>query len=97
MGCLSSVSFAMLINGPASKFFDHSRELRQGCPLSPLLFLFIIKGHSRIIMEEKRVGAINGVKMGRSLYLTHLLFVDDVLLFSNGTLREACKLQKILV
>jgi hypothetical protein len=96
MGCVTSGSFAVLINGSESKFFKPTRGLRQGCYLSPLLFLIIAEGLSRAILEAKRVRAITGVNMGRALSLSHLLFVDDALLFSNVTIWEANKLQEIL-
>ena len=34
MSCLTSTSFAVLINGATSHFFHFERGLRQGCPLS---------------------------------------------------------------
>ena len=39
MGCLSTANFAVLINGTPSNFFTATRGIRQGCPLSPLLYL----------------------------------------------------------
>jgi hypothetical protein len=64
------------------------------CPLSPLLFLFVVESLSRATMEAKRSESITGVRIGRSLSLTHLLFVDDVLSFSNGSARKQEKCRK---
>jgi hypothetical protein len=41
LGCLNNAMFAVLINGSPSRFFKVSRGLRQGCPLSPFLFLVV--------------------------------------------------------
>lgn len=46
MGCITDVSYAILINGAATPFFKGQRGLRQGCPLSPLLFLLVAEGLS---------------------------------------------------
>jgi len=66
--------------------------LRQGYILSSLRFLLVTKCLSRDIMEAKQVGIISRVRIGRDLSLTHLLFVEDILLFTNGSLREAMEL-----
>jgi hypothetical protein len=81
MGCLTTASFAVLINGAASPFFRAGRGLRQGCPLSPLLFLLVAKGLSRAIQEAKNIGSFQGIHISGGLNITHLLFVDDVLNF----------------
>lgn len=46
MSCVTSANFAVLINGETSPFFHSGRELRQGCRLSPLLFILIMEGLS---------------------------------------------------
>ena len=62
--------------------------IRQGCPLSPLLFILVIEGLSILIEDAKRNGKIKGIKILSQLFLTHLLFVDDVILFGLGTFEE---------
>jgi len=41
MACLTSISFSILINGAASSLFTTERGVRQGFPLSPILFLLV--------------------------------------------------------
>jgi hypothetical protein len=96
MNCLTTTSFVVLINGSTSSFFPSERGLRQGCLLSPLLFLLVVEGLSRAISEAKRLGSFSGIKISQALHLTHLLFVDDVLIFSGGSRREAEALRNIL-
>eukprot|EP00253_Pinus_taeda_P004333 PITA_04333 len=88
MGCISNVSFVVLINGAASPFFKSQRGLRQGCPLSPLLFLLVVEGLSRLIHKARRTDKIKGIEVAINLYISHLLFVDDILIFSNGSYNE---------
>eukprot|EP00253_Pinus_taeda_P036400 PITA_36400 len=95
MGCVSSVSFAVLINGASSHFFKGQRGLRQGCPLSSLLFLLVAEGLSRLILEARRTGLIKGLEVAVNMFISHLLFVDDILLFTNGNLNELRELKII--
>ena len=83
MSCITTISFAILINGATSPFFHTERGLRQGCPLSPFLFLLIVEGLSRFIKKAKADGYFKGIQISPGLAITHLLFVDDILISYN--------------
>ena len=65
-----------------------SHDIRQGFPLSPLLFLLVMEGLSLLINDTHKKGRIKGIKISTSIALTNFLFVDDVVLFGLGTLEE---------
>eukprot|EP00253_Pinus_taeda_P020147 PITA_20147 len=96
MGCITNINFVVLINGAASHFFKSQRGLRQGCPLSPLLFLLAAEGLSRLILKAKQSGMLTGLEVAVNLFISHLLFVDDILLFLNGNLPEVKVLKDII-
>ena len=79
--------FAILINRVASPFYHTKRGLRQGCPLSPLLFLLVVEGLSRFIKKSKADGDFKGIQISPGHAITHLLFVDDILIFCDGSRR----------
>ena len=47
-------------------------------------------------MEAKRLGTFRGIQITQDLQLTHLLFVDDVLIFCSRSIRELNTLSDIL-
>ena len=85
MSSLSYVSFDLLINGAASSFFRAGRGLRQGCPLAPLLSLIVVEGLSRALLFAKECGDLHGISFGNDISLSHVLFVDDIVMVSDGS------------
>ena len=85
MECIQSTSFAVLIDGAPSAFFRPTRGIRQVCPLLTFIFLIVADALSRLVLKAKREGKIEGVKVSSEEEVTHTLFVDDVLLFGEGT------------
>jgi hypothetical protein len=71
------------------KHFFPTRGLRQGDPLSPLLFLFVADGHS-VLQREVETNGISPIKVCRGAPgVSRLLFADDTLLFFRASLDEA--------
>ena len=54
------------------------------------------EGLSRAINEAKRLGRFTGICIGDQLNITHLLFVDDVLIFCSRDRRDTRVLKEIL-
>ena len=83
--CISTAYFSILLNGNPAGFFGSSRGLRQGDPLSPYLFVLGMEAFSLIIDKATEGGYISGYKFkGRNgivNQITHLLFIDDTLVF----------------
>ena len=96
MSSLSSVSFVVLINGAASSFFKSGRGLRQGCPLAPLVFLIVVEGFCRALLAEKSSRDYHGISFGNDVTITHVLFVDDIVMISDGSEQSLSTLYEIL-
>jgi hypothetical protein len=96
MSCIISSSFDVLLNGEATEFFKSGRGLRQGCPLSPLLFILVMEGLSLLLKESQSNGLLTGIKVSRTIKILHILFVDDVVIMSNATLNEWWEIDKIV-
>jgi hypothetical protein len=88
MGCVNSASYDVLANGKPTNFFKSARGLRQGCPLSPILFLLVVEGLSRAILEQVGGNKIKGIPVARGINITHIMFVDDIILFGIGNIMK---------
>ena len=97
MSSMCSVSFALLVNGVASPFFKSGRGLRQGCPLAPLLFLIVVEGLSRALLFVKDCGLYHGITFGNEISLSHVLFVDDIVMVTDGIEQSLSTMYEVLV
>jgi len=96
MGCVTSASLAILINGEATNFINKGRGIRQGCPLSPLLFILVMEGLSLSLKKSQLEGKLTRIKVSRLVRILHLLFVDDVIIMSNASIVEWQEIHTLL-
>ncbi|KAH1080052.1 hypothetical protein J1N35_019813 [Gossypium stocksii] len=98
MRCVCLVSYAVGMNENMSEVFTPSRGLRQGDPLSPYLFLICAEGLSTLLNEAKVNGKLRGAPIGRNkVVITHLLFVDDCIIFGDASVAGVNIVRNILM
>ena len=86
---ISTTSFDVMVNGSPSNFFKSTRGLRQGDPLSPILFIILDACLGRLIHEKRSKGELKGIKpsLGPDIF-SHQQFMDDTILgekFGQGS------------
>ncbi|KAL0295604.1 UNVERIFIED_CONTAM: Retrovirus-related Pol polyprotein from type-2 retrotransposable element R2DM [Sesamum angustifolium] len=86
MECVSTTSFSVALNGSLHGHFPGKKGLRQGDPMSPALFLLCMEYFSRLIKRSTTNSDFNFHPKCEKLKITHLLFADDLMLFSRGDL-----------
>lgn len=97
MSCVSSARYTILINGAGSGFIKPTCGLRQGCALSPYLFILGMNILTHLLDYEVQQGSIKGLKLTRSSpTLTSLMYADDLLLFGLAEPQEVQRLWSIL-
>lgn len=97
MECITSVSFEVLIKSGKLESFKPERGLRQGDPLSPYIFILGQEILSRLLEKEFRRHNISGVKASvGGPAITHVMYVDDIVLFSKACRREAATINHCL-
>jgi hypothetical protein len=97
MKCVETVSFSVRVNGQFSEFFKPTRGIHQGDPISPYLFLLCAEGLSSLIKFSGPLYLSRGIRVGvHAPWLSHLLFADDCLVFSQASANGAERLHNIL-
>ena len=97
MVCVSSVSYAILVNGQPSGKIKPTRGIRQGDPLSPYLFLLCAKALSALLTRAEENGVLTGVPTSKKgLRLSHIFFANDSLIFCKVNSVKWRRLTKLL-
>ncbi|XP_042479159.1 uncharacterized protein LOC122060066 [Macadamia integrifolia] len=94
---LVSARISVLFNGGPVGFFGVEKGLRQGDPISPMLFIIaeevLCRGLSELLANNS-IKALSGPR--GAIIPTHILFADDVFIFSNASIRYVKNLNNFL-
>ncbi|GMI70762.1 hypothetical protein HRI_000745500 [Hibiscus trionum] len=94
--CISTASISILINGSPTKSFSIKRGLKQGCPMSPLLFNIVAEALSSLIKKAVSSGFFRWVSIGdKGLTISHLQFTDDLIIFCGASKAEVKNIIRI--
>ncbi|GMI70466.1 hypothetical protein HRI_000715900 [Hibiscus trionum] len=97
--CISTASLSVLVNGSPTPCFALKRGLRQGCPLSPMLFNVVGEALSLLIKKATAIGLFSGFEIGHgncSESLSHLQFADDLIFFTGASISELLNIKRVL-
>ena len=84
-----------MLNGIPGKKFKHARGVRQGDPLSPLLFILAIDPLQKIIELAAQRNIIHQV-LPKAAKLRCSLYADDAALFANPDREEWSRIGQLL-
>ncbi|WVZ98047.1 hypothetical protein U9M48_043530 [Paspalum notatum var. saurae] len=90
--CISTPSFYVIINEQPYCDFSSQRAIRQGCPLSPNLFVLAINELSISLQEAMQNEKIKGITLGYNYPSIHsLMLADDLIICGQTTQEEITK------
>jgi hypothetical protein len=92
---LHSAKLSLLVNGRSVGYFSCGRGVRQGDPLSPILFCLAEEALSRGITNLISTGKLSAISSPRGTTApSHVLFADDVIIFCRGNRRSLMSVMK---
>lgn len=83
--CVTTPSYSTDLNGELQSFFPRKKGLRQGDPISSLLFVIAMDTLSKMLDKCAMDGRFGIHPECEALLITHLSFADDGLIFFDGT------------
>jgi hypothetical protein len=92
---LASSSSRVLLNGTPGKPIKHERGLRQGDPLSPMLFILAMDPLQRLLQVATEKEILHPIST-RTKGIKTSLYADDAAIFVSPTKQDITGLKNIL-
>ena len=86
-GCITSASVSILVNGSPTSEFKPQRGLRQGNPLTPLLFDLVAEGLTSLMREATSKNFFQSFLVGKNKVPVNILqYADDTIFFGEASM-----------
>lgn len=94
---LNTSRISLLVNGSPIKEFSPGRGLRQGDPLSPLLFNIVGEVLNTMLRVSSQKGILQGISLNKDAPpITHLQYADDTVIFLDNTVNSVKGVKRVL-
>ncbi|GMJ10131.1 hypothetical protein HRI_004682300 [Hibiscus trionum] len=95
--CISTAYVSVLVNGSPTAPFAIGRGLRQGCPLSPLLFNCVAEALSCALTNANMKGFFQGICIGKEdCKISHIQYADDLIVFCGAGETQIRNINRVL-
>ncbi|XP_020687616.2 uncharacterized protein LOC110103303 [Dendrobium catenatum] len=94
LSCIRSPRFSIMVNGQLTGAITAECGFRQGCPLSP--YLFIVCSELLSLQFHQRFPEMGVQLKAGGPMVSHLLYADDVLCFAGASIPNVKKIMSIM-
>lgn len=95
--CIELAIASVLVNGSPSGDFPLKKGLRQGDPLSPLLFLLTAEGLGLLVQKTCESGLLQPAALGKDKVQIPLLqYADDIIFVCNKGIENILLIKRLL-
>lgn len=87
---------SILVNGSMNGYIRYRRRIREGNPLSPLLFVLVADVLSTMFSNARLFGVLYGVPLGGLVKICHLQYADDLIILTARSAEDLRIIKLIL-